>query len=118
VDGKTVAETGIDRTVPYVYSIDETLDIGEDRGTPIIEDYADRTPFKFNGRIDDVTIELGPQGRRDTGHTVVCGCTAANGGMGFARRVRKGSGARLLRTLPARLKYLQFQAESPHCRER
>ena len=62
MDGKTVAETGIDRTVPYVYSIDETLDIGEDRGTPIIEDYADRTPFKFNGRIDDVTIELRPQG--------------------------------------------------------
>jgi arylsulfatase len=39
--------------VPYIYSIDETLDIGEDRGTPILEDYADRMPFKFGagGRL-------------------------------------------------------------------
>jgi arylsulfatase len=44
--------------VPYIYSIDETLDIGEDRGTPILEDYADRMPFKFDGKIAEVSIDL------------------------------------------------------------
>ena len=42
--------------MPFIYSVDETLDVGEDRGTPILEDYADRMPFKYNGRIDEVEI--------------------------------------------------------------
>jgi arylsulfatase len=58
VDGVEVAQTKISRTVPYVYSVDETLDIGEDRGTPILEDYANRMPFKYKGKITDVTIDL------------------------------------------------------------
>lgn len=44
-DGKADAETRIDRTVSYLYSVNEMLDVGEDRGTPILEDYADRLPF-------------------------------------------------------------------------
>jgi len=58
VDGAEVARTTISHTVPFIYSVDETLDVGEDRGTPIIEDYADRMPFKYNGRIDEVEIHL------------------------------------------------------------
>ena len=58
VDGAEVAETTISHTVPFIYSVDETLDVGEDRGTPILEDYADRMPFKYNGRIDEVDIDL------------------------------------------------------------
>jgi arylsulfatase len=38
--------------------LNETLDVGEDRGTPILEDYADRTPFRYPGRIDEVEISL------------------------------------------------------------
>ena len=34
VDGTEVARTTIDHTVPFIYSVDETLDIGEDRGRP------------------------------------------------------------------------------------
>ena len=45
-------------TVPFIYSVDETLDVGEDRGTPILEDYADRMPFKYAGRIEEVTIRF------------------------------------------------------------
>lgn len=60
VDGNRVGETKIDRTVPYLFSIDETLDVGEDRGTPILEDYDDRMPFKFTGKISMVSIELKP----------------------------------------------------------
>lgn len=58
VDGKKAAEGGIDATVPFLYSVDETLDVGEDRGTPILEDYADRMPFKFIGVIESVTVDL------------------------------------------------------------
>jgi arylsulfatase A-like enzyme len=58
VDGAEVARTTIDHTVPFIYSVDETLDVGEDRGTPILEDYADRMPFKYSGRIDEVDIDL------------------------------------------------------------
>ena len=58
VDGAEVAKTTISHTVPFIYSVDETLDVGEDRGTPILEDYADRMPFKYNGRIDEVEIDL------------------------------------------------------------
>ena len=50
--------TKIDRTVPFIYSVDETLDVGEDRGTPVLEDYLDRMPFKYSGRIDEVEIYL------------------------------------------------------------
>ena len=58
VDGAEVARTTISHTVPFIYSVDETLDVGEDRGTPILEDYADRMPFRYNGRIEEVEIHL------------------------------------------------------------
>jgi len=58
VDGNEVARTTIGHTVPYVYSVDETLDIGEDRGTPILEDYAERMPFRYSGKINEVVIDL------------------------------------------------------------
>ena len=60
VDGKPIGAATIDRTVPYLYSVDETLDIGEDNGTPIVEEYADRMPFKYDGRINEVAIDLAP----------------------------------------------------------
>ena len=57
VDGKTAAEGKLDRTIPFRISADETLDIGEDTGTPVSEDY--RVPFRFTGTIDKVVIKLG-----------------------------------------------------------
>ena len=60
VDGKPVAGGEVSRTVPARFSVDETLDIGEDTGTPIVEDYAERMPFKYAGEIEKVTIELDP----------------------------------------------------------
>ena len=47
VDGKQVAEGRIERTIPFRISADETLDIGEDTGTPVSEDY--HVPFRFTG---------------------------------------------------------------------
>ena len=56
VDGKKVATGVIPRTIPFRMSLDETLDIGEDTGTPVTEDYD--VPFQFTGELKKVTINL------------------------------------------------------------
>ena len=58
VDGKTVATGRIERTLAFRLSLDETLDCGEDTGTPVSEDY--HVPFKFTGEIKKVTVDLKP----------------------------------------------------------
>jgi len=62
VDGKQVAEGKIERTIPTRFSLDETLDVGEDTGTPVVEDYVNKMPFKFTGGLEKVVIELGKSG--------------------------------------------------------
>ena len=59
VDGKQVAQGRIEKTIPIRFSLDETMDFGEDTGTPVIEDYADKMPFRFTGKLDKFTIHLG-----------------------------------------------------------
>lgn len=56
VDGNKVASSRIPQTVGYRMSLDETLDIGEDTGTPVSEDY--KVPFKFSGDLEKVTIKI------------------------------------------------------------
>jgi len=56
VDGNKVASGHLQRTIPFRMSLDETLDIGEDTGTPVSEDY--HVPFKFNGELEKVTIQI------------------------------------------------------------
>jgi hypothetical protein len=43
-----------------VLILDESFDVGEDTGTPAIDDYEAKMPFKFAGRLDKVEIKLGP----------------------------------------------------------
>jgi hypothetical protein len=50
MDGQKVAERKLARSIPFRVSADETLDIGEDTGTPVSEDY--HVPFKFTGTIN------------------------------------------------------------------
>jgi len=59
VDGKQVARSQIERTVCCRFSLDETFDVGADTGSPVIEDYATRMPFQFDGILENVVIELG-----------------------------------------------------------
>jgi arylsulfatase len=59
VDGKKAADAKFARTIPFRISADETLDIGEDTGTPVSEDY--HVPFKFTGTIHSVDILLGDE---------------------------------------------------------
>jgi len=58
VDGKEVARTGLKRTVPAAFSASETFDVGVDLGSPVSRDYFDRAPFKFDGKIEKVQVQL------------------------------------------------------------
>ena len=61
VDGKQVAQGQIPQTIPNRFSLDETFDIGEDTGTPVIEDYADKMPFPFTGTLKKIGVVLEPE---------------------------------------------------------
>jgi arylsulfatase len=62
VDGNKVAQGRIEHTIRARFSLDETLDFGEDTGTPVVEDYADKMPFRFNGRLHQFVVRLGESG--------------------------------------------------------
>src|SRR5215469_1606938 len=51
VDEKQVAEGRIAQTIPIRFSLDETFDIGEDTGTPVLEEYEAQMPFRFTGTL-------------------------------------------------------------------
>ena len=55
VNDKQVAEGRIDKTVPVVFSTDDTFDVGADWGTPVSPTY--QPPFTFTGTLKQVTIE-------------------------------------------------------------
>jgi arylsulfatase len=67
VDGQKVAQGRIDHTVRARFSLDETMDFGEDTGTPVVESYAAQMPFKFTGTLDrfDIHIEKKQIGAED-----------------------------------------------------
>lgn len=58
VDGKEVARTSTPMTVPALFTASETLDFGVDLGSLVSRDYAERRPFKFDGKIGDVHVQL------------------------------------------------------------
>ncbi|WP_169977766.1 sulfatase-like hydrolase/transferase [Tautonia rosea] len=58
VDGQEVARTTVTRTVPGAFTASETLDVGVDLGSPVSLNYADRKPFRFQGMIERMTVDL------------------------------------------------------------
>jgi arylsulfatase len=58
VDGQEVARTLAKITVPAAFSASETFDVGVDLGSPVSRDYFERRPFKFDGKIGKVNVEL------------------------------------------------------------
>lgn len=56
VDDKKIGEGRVDKSIPNRVTLDETLDIGFDTGTPVADGYD--MPFKFTGKLSAVTIEL------------------------------------------------------------
>ncbi len=58
VDGQVVAEGRIDKTVPFIFSADETLDVGKDEASPVTSDYPAGSENSFTGEIKWVQIDL------------------------------------------------------------
>jgi len=58
VDGVTVGEGKLDRTVPLVYSYDETTDVGSDTGSTVSTEY-DEGSSRFPGTVNWVQIDVG-----------------------------------------------------------
>jgi arylsulfatase A-like enzyme len=61
VDGKQVAQGQIPRTIAVRFSLDEAFDVGEDTGTPVVEDYAGKMPFPFTGTLKKFVVLLDPE---------------------------------------------------------
>ena len=60
VDGQVVATRKIPHTVAFLWPRDETFDVGIDTRTPV-EDKDYQVPFAFNGKINKLTFNVGPQ---------------------------------------------------------
>ena len=59
VDDKKVTEGHIPKTQPFAFSGDEGADVGMDGETAVSDDYR-QGDNKFTGKINKVTIDLGP----------------------------------------------------------
>ena len=57
VDGKSVGQGRIERTVPMAFSADETCDVGKETGSPVSPDYGP-TGNEFSGEVNWVQIDL------------------------------------------------------------
>ncbi|MBK1789136.1 arylsulfatase [Prauserella cavernicola] len=58
IDGSTSAEGHLARTVPFLYSLSDGMDVGGDHGTPVVDTY--RRPYgEFSGTILSVRFDLG-----------------------------------------------------------
>jgi arylsulfatase len=56
VDKAEVAKGRIEKTTPFRFSTEETLDFGEDTGTPV--DLSYDVPSHFTGNLGKVVIDL------------------------------------------------------------
>ncbi|MFX1759874.1 arylsulfatase [Rhodococcus sp. As11] len=62
VDGVAVADGRVERTARAIFSMNEQLDIGIDRGSPVAEEIARRDRFAFSGTVHHVRIDFGSGG--------------------------------------------------------
>ena len=58
VDGKDVATGEVKRTVPAAFTASETFDVGVDLGSPVSLRYHKKAPYRFNGKINTVKVDL------------------------------------------------------------
>ena len=57
VDGKKDGEGRVERTVPMIFSADETCDVGKETGAPVSPDYGP-SDNEFSGEVNWVQIDL------------------------------------------------------------
>ena len=56
IDGQAAGEGHIERTEAFLFSADETCDVGNEFGSPVTTDYSQR---RFSGEVNWVEIDLG-----------------------------------------------------------
>ena len=61
VDERQVAEGRCEQSVVVRFSLDETFDIGEDTGTAVVDDYAEKMPFAYQGTLKKLYVVLQPE---------------------------------------------------------
>ena len=74
-DGKEVGKGRVEQTQGFIFSADETTDIGYESGTTVSPDYTAHTS-RFNGKINWVQIDLGKDAE-DADHYISRGGAAA-----------------------------------------
>jgi arylsulfatase len=58
IDGKQVAQGRVEKTIPNVFSADETADVGKDDATQVTPTFKDVEDSKFTGYVERVTVSL------------------------------------------------------------
>jgi len=56
VDGKVADAKKIAKTLPFIFPVDETFDVGVGTRTPI-DDNDYQVPFRFTGKLAKLTVE-------------------------------------------------------------
>ncbi len=67
-DGQEVGKGRVEQTQGFIFSADETTDLGYESGTPVSPDYNAHTS-RFNGKINWVQIDLG-EDAKDADHFI------------------------------------------------
>jgi arylsulfatase len=101
VDGQQVAGRSMPRTIPIILTVFETFDVGVDTGTPV-DDSDYQVPFPFTGKLEKLTIDLGPttvtpEALRDLNKLLAARELPVVGGLigdfeDFLQRMKQGSG--------------------------
>jgi hypothetical protein len=60
VNEAQATQVQIPQTVSARFSLDETFDIRQDSGAPVIEDYVEQMPFRFIGTLTKFAAVLEP----------------------------------------------------------
>jgi arylsulfatase A-like enzyme len=58
LDGKPYSVCEIKRAVPVAFTASETFDVGKDLGGSVSMRYHEKAPFKFDGKINSVKVDL------------------------------------------------------------
>ena len=56
LDGNAIGEGRIEQTEAFLFSADETCDVGDEYGSPVTRDYGVK---RFTGEVEWVEIDLG-----------------------------------------------------------
>ncbi len=68
IDGDQVGEGRVEMTVPMIFSMDETADVGSDSGSPVSTDYTAQDSV-FTGTVNWVQIDIG-EAAEDLDHMI------------------------------------------------